>query len=106
MPHPDELQSYRQSNMAIEAEKILEEIMEKKTVCSIVYSIKYNCCFGGMIGPPKTKGQGSWYTTGSDLQRGHRGDVYLSSSILFKYEGSMGHLFVLSWARVRMVVRE
>ena len=34
---------------------------------------------------------------GSDLQRGHSG---LSSSILFKYECSMGHLFVLSWAMV------
>ena len=40
---------------------------------------------------------------GSDLQRGHSGDVCLSSSILFKYERSMGHLFVLSWARVRRV---
>ena len=37
---------------------------------------------------------------GSDLQRGHSGDGCLSSSILFKYERSMGHLFVLSWARV------
>ena len=27
----------------------------------------------------------------------------LSSSILFKYECGMGHLFVLSWARVRRV---
>ena len=32
---------------------------------------------------------------GSDLQRGHSGDGCLSSSILFKYESSMGHLFVL-----------
>ena len=40
---------------------------------------------------------------GSDLQRGHRGDGCLSSSILFKYERIMGHLFVLSWARVRWV---
>ena len=32
---------------------------------------------------------------GSDLQRGHIGDRCLSSSILFKYECSMGHLFVL-----------
>ena len=31
---------------------------------------------------------------GSDLQRGHSGDGYLSSSILFKYESSRGHLFV------------
>ena len=29
----------------------------------------------------------------------------LSSSILFRYECSMGHLFVLSWARVRRVAR-
>ena len=27
----------------------------------------------------------------------------LSSSILFKYERSRGHLFVLSWARVQWV---
>ena len=40
---------------------------------------------------------------GSDLQRGHSGDGCLSSSILFKYERSRGHLFVLSWARVRRV---
>ena len=39
---------------------------------------------------------------GSDLQRGHTDDVRLSSSILVKYERSMGHLFVLSWARVRL----
>ena len=42
---------------------------------------------------------------GSDLQRGHSGDGCLSSSILFKYECSMVHLFVLSWARVRRVAR-
>ena len=41
----------------------------------------------------------------SDLQRGHSGDRCLSSSILFKYERSIGHLFVLSWARVRRVAR-
>ena len=35
--------------------------------------------------------------------RGHSGDGCWSSSILFKYERSMGHLFVLSWARVRRV---
>ena len=29
----------------------------------------------------------------------------LTSSILFKYERSSGHLFVLSWARVRRVAR-
>ena len=40
---------------------------------------------------------------GSVLQRGHSGDGCLSSSILFKYERSRGHLFVLSWARVRRV---
>ena len=33
---------------------------------------------------------------GSDLQGGHSGDGCLSSSILFKYESSRGHLFVLS----------
>ena len=41
---------------------------------------------------------------GSDLQRGHSGGGGLSSSILFKYECSMGHLFVRSW--VRRVVGE
>ena len=40
---------------------------------------------------------------GSDLQRGHSGDGRLSSLILFKYERSRGHWFVLSWARVRRV---
>ena len=35
---------------------------------------------------------------GSDLQRGHSGDGCLSSSILFEYERSRGHLFVLGWA--------
>ena len=38
---------------------------------------------------------------GSVLQRGHSGD----SSIVFKYERSRGHLFVLSWTRVRRVAR-
>ena len=33
---------------------------------------------------------------GSDLQRGHNGDGCLTLSILFKYERSRGHLFVLS----------
>ena len=42
---------------------------------------------------------------GSDLQRGHSGDGCLTSSILFKYERSRGHLFVLSWVRVRRVTR-
>ena len=42
---------------------------------------------------------------GSDLLIGHSGDRCLSSSILFKYERSKGHLFVLSWARVRRVAR-
>ena len=37
---------------------------------------------------------------GSDLQRGHSGNGGLSSAILFKYDSSRGHLFVLSWARV------
>ena len=40
---------------------------------------------------------------GSGLQRGHSGDGCFTSSILFKYERSMGHLFVLGWARVRRV---
>ena len=38
------------------------------------------------------------------LQIGHSGDGCLSSLILFKYECRMGHLFVLSWVRVRWVV--
>ena len=42
---------------------------------------------------------------GSVLQRGHSGDGCLTSLILFKYEHSRGHLFVLSWARVRRVAR-
>ena len=42
---------------------------------------------------------------GSVLQRGHSGDGCLTSSILFKYEYSGGHLFVLSWTRVRRVAR-
>ena len=42
---------------------------------------------------------------GSDLQRGHRGDGCLSSLFLFKYECSLGHVFVLSWARVRRAAR-
>ena len=41
---------------------------------------------------------------GSDFPRGHSGDGCLSSSNLFKYERSRGHLFVPSWARVRRVV--
>ena len=40
---------------------------------------------------------------GSDLQIGNSVDGCLSLSILFKYEHSRGHLFVLSWARVRRV---
>ena len=35
----------------------------------------------------------------------HSGDGCLISSILFKYERIRGHLFVLSWARVRRVAR-
>ena len=42
---------------------------------------------------------------GSVLQRGHSCDGCLNSSILVKYERSRGHLFVLSWARVRRVAR-
>ena len=33
------------------------------------------------------------------------GDGCLTSSILFKYERGKGHLYVLSWARVRRVAR-
>ena len=40
---------------------------------------------------------------GSVLQRGHSGDGGLSSSIFCNYESRVGHLFVLSWARVRRV---
>ena len=39
----------------------------------------------------------------SDLKRGHSGDGCLSSSILFKYESSRGHFFVLSCAMIRRV---
>ena len=39
----------------------------------------------------------------SVLQRGHSGDGCLTLSILFEYERSRGHLFVLSWARVQQV---
>ena len=42
---------------------------------------------------------------GSVLPRGHSGDGCLISSILFKYERSRGHLFVLSLARVRRVAQ-
>ena len=42
---------------------------------------------------------------GSDLQRGHSSDGYLTSSNLFKYERSRGHLFVLSCGRVLRVAR-
>ena len=34
------------------------------------------------------------------FQRGHGSDGCLSSSILFKYDSRVGHLFVLSWAKV------
>ena len=37
---------------------------------------------------------------GSDLQKKDSDDGCLSSSILFKYERSWGHLFVMGWARV------
>ena len=37
--------------------------------------------------------------------RGHSGDGCLTLSILFKYNRSRGHLFVLSWAMVRWVVQ-
>ena len=42
---------------------------------------------------------------GSVLQREHSGDGCLTSSILFKYERSRGHFFVLSWAMVQRVSR-
>ena len=42
---------------------------------------------------------------GSVLQCGHGSNGGLTSSILFKYERSRGHLFVLSWARVRRVAQ-
>ena len=42
---------------------------------------------------------------GFDLQREHSGDGCLFSPILIKYERSRGHLFVLSWDRVRRVAR-
>ena len=35
---------------------------------------------------------------------GQNGDGCLSALILFRYEGRLWHLFVLSWARVRLVV--
>ena len=35
--------------------------------------------------------------------RGHSGDGYLYLSILFKYDCRVGHLFVLSWTKVRRV---
>ena len=38
----------------------------------------------------------------SVLQRGHSGDAYLSSLILFKYECMVGHLFVLSWVKIQL----
>ena len=42
---------------------------------------------------------------GSFLQRGHSGDGCLTLSILFKYERSRGHWFVLSLDRVRRAAR-
>ena len=42
---------------------------------------------------------------GSDLQREHSSDGDLTSSIVFKYERSRGHLFVLSWSVARRVAR-
>ena len=37
--------------------------------------------------------------SGSDLQRGHSGDGYLSLSILFKYESSRGYFWFLHLIR-------
>ena len=39
------------------------------------------------------------------LQRGHSGDGCCLASALCKYDLSKGDLFVLSWARVRRVMR-
>ena len=39
------------------------------------------------------------------LQRGHSGDGCDLVSTLYKYDLRKGHLFVLSWARVRRVRR-
>ena len=41
---------------------------------------------------------------GSEFQRGHSGDGCFSSLILLKYESSRGHFFVLSWARVLLLL--
>ena len=40
------------------------------------------------------------------LQRGHSGHGCVLSSTLCKYDLRKGDLFVLSWERVRRVVRE
>ena len=58
------------------------------TYSSVFMKVQLNKCVG---------------VCGSDLLRGHSGDGCLSSSILFKYERSRGHVFVLRWARVRRV---
>ena len=42
---------------------------------------------------------------GCVLQRGHSGDVCLSASTLCRYVRRKGDLFVLSWARVRRMLR-
>ena len=39
------------------------------------------------------------------LQRGHTGDGCVLASTLCKYDLRKGDLFVLSWARVRQVMR-
>ena len=39
------------------------------------------------------------------LQRGHSGDGCVLASTLCKYYSRKGDLFVLSWARVRQVMR-
>ena len=39
------------------------------------------------------------------LQRGHSGDECVLASTLCKYDLRKGNLFVLSWARVRRVMR-
>ena len=40
------------------------------------------------------------------LQRGHSGEGCVLASTLCKYELRKGYLFVLSWARMRQVMRE
>ena len=67
------------------------EAVHKSVTCSCVFMlVQLNKCV---------------VVCGSDLQRGHSGDGCLTSSILFKYERSREQLFILSWARVRLIAR-